>query len=82
MFVKRKTSGRTKTKIVGLTAALTLIGGVAFAYWVGMGSGSGSETNAAKVSDVVVSQVAASNLAPGESVDLHGLLTNPNNTDV
>lgn len=82
MFGKGKTPRRTKTKIVATAAAFTLIGGVAFAYWTGMGSGSGSETNAAKVLDVVVSQVAASDLAPGESVDLHGSLTNPNNTDI
>lgn len=82
MFGKGKTQRRTTTKIVGATAAFTLIGGVAFAYWTGNGSGSGSATTKASVSAVVVSQTAATNLAPGESVALGGQVTNPNNTDV
>ncbi len=71
-----------KARVAAGALGLMLVGGVAFAYWTGQGSGSGTATTKATVADVVVNQTASTGLAPGESVALAGTLTNPNNTDV
>ena len=77
---------RIRKLVVGvatLGAAATLIGIGAQAYWTGPGSGAGSVKNAGSVADVAITQTASIGvLAPGMSVPLAGLLTNPNSTDV
>jgi hypothetical protein len=61
-----------------------MAGGAAFAYWAFGGAGTGTATTASNApSGIVVSQTAATGaLAPGDQVNLTGLLTNNNNTDI
>ena len=74
---RKATAGAVGVAVAALGATM------AWAYWTGTGSGSGSVKNASTVSDVVVSQTSSTGaLAPGSSVPLAGLLTNPNNTDI
>lgn len=79
----RESGSRRRTAVVAGVLGLALVGGAAFAYWTWGGGGNGTATTKATVADIVVTQTASTgNLAPGESVSLAGLLTNPNNTDI
>ncbi len=74
-----------RIKVIAAAAVVGLVGaGGAFAYWTFGGTGTDKATVAANpTSAIVVSQTTAiNNLAPGMRVDLAGLLTNPNVTDV
>lgn len=60
-----------------------LIGGVAWAYWAAGGTGSGTAATASNpAQSIVVTQNAVAALAPGQSVALAGVISNPNSTDI
>ena len=75
---------RSRKVVVAASIAIVMAGGAAFAYWAFGGAGNGSATTASNApSGIVISQAAPTgSLAPGDQVNLAGLLTNSNNTDI
>jgi hypothetical protein len=73
-----------RIKVIAGAAVIGLVGaGGAFAWWgFGGGGTDHSQTAANPTQSIVVTQDASTGLAPGESVNLSGKLTNPNNTDI
>ena len=70
---------KRRTKIIGLTAALVLAGGAAFAYWTAGGSGTGTAATGTNASVTVVQTSSISDMYPGEGPRaLSGNFNNPN----
>jgi len=70
---------RPMLKVAAVTVGVTLIGGVAFAYWTTTGSGGGSASTGTVVPVVVNQTATITGLAPGLAAEtLSGTFDNPN----
>ncbi len=74
---------RRTTKVVALTAALVVVGGVAFAYWTAGGSGTGSAATGTTTSIQVNQTSVVTAMGPGVAAqNLSGNFDNPNSGPV
>jgi hypothetical protein len=80
---KRK-NGRRAVKVLALVGGLTLVGGVAFAYWTQGGTGTGTASTGTTTANLAVHQTSSiSGLAPGGSAQtISGNFDNPNSSPV
>lgn len=71
---------RSAKVAVAAAAAVVLTGGIAFAYWTANGAGTGDvATGSGAALNLVIRQTTPkTDLKPGGSIDLDGLITNPN----
>jgi hypothetical protein len=81
---EKKNRKKRVAVVLTLTVLASGVSGLAYSYWTTGGSGSGTATTAAGVSDITVVQTSTvSGLAPGLGAqDLEGNFNNPNTSPV